>query len=62
MYESNKFFSRMQQKGETIDQFVTDLRNLSTTCESGDLKVLYEAKLCGVKSDILREECYEKRI
>ncbi|KAJ8047991.1 hypothetical protein HOLleu_00134 [Holothuria leucospilota] len=62
-YERHNFFSRIQQEGETIDRYVTDLRNLSTTCEFGDLKdILIRDKIvCGVRSDsfherMLREE------
>ena len=31
-YERFKFFSRAQESGETIDQYVTVLRKLSETC------------------------------
>ncbi|KAJ8033383.1 hypothetical protein HOLleu_23606 [Holothuria leucospilota] len=56
-YERHKFSSRVQQEGETIDQYVTDLRNLSTTCEFGDLKdsLIGDKIVCGLRSDSLRE-------
>ena len=37
-YERYKFFSRAQESGETIDQYVTILRKLSETCEFGTLR------------------------
>ena len=37
-YERFKFFSRAQESGETIDQYVTVLRKLSETCEFSTLK------------------------
>lgn len=38
VYEHFKFFKRDQMVGETIDQFVTALKQLSATCEFKDLK------------------------
>ena len=43
-YERYKFFSRAQESGETIDQYVTVLRKLSETCEFGTL--LSKIELC----------------
>ena len=37
-YERYKFFSRAQESGESIDQYVTILRKLCETCEFGTLK------------------------
>ena len=37
-YERYKFFSRAQESGETIDQYVTVLRKLCETCEFSTLK------------------------
>ena len=37
-YKRYKFFSRAQESGETIDQYVTVLRKLSETCEFGTLR------------------------
>ena len=37
-YERYKFFSRAQESGETIDQYVTVLRKLGETCEFGTLR------------------------
>ena len=36
--ERYKFFSRAQESGETIDQYVTVLKNVSETCEFGTQK------------------------
>ena len=37
-YERYKFFSRAQESGETIHQYVTVLRKLGETCEFSTLK------------------------
>ena len=37
-YERYKFFSRAQENGESIDQYITILRKLCETCEFGTLK------------------------
>ena len=37
-YERHKFFTRNQTKSESIDQYVTELRTLASTCEFKDLK------------------------
>ena len=36
-WERHVFNTRNQQPGETIDQYVTDLRNKAKTCEFGEL-------------------------
>ena len=36
--ERRRFFTRSQQHDETIDTYITQLRNLSSTCEFGDVK------------------------
>ena len=50
------FNTRIQQPGETIDQYVTDLRNKSKTCEFGDLteRLIKDRVVCGVASDKTR--------
>ena len=37
-FERHKFFSRAQAKGESIDQYATELRTLASTCEFQDLR------------------------
>ncbi|PIK45343.1 hypothetical protein BSL78_17808 [Apostichopus japonicus] len=56
-YERHQFFSRQQQENESIDHYVTDLRNKSATCEFGDLNdsLIRDRIVCGIRSDSLRE-------
>ena len=35
--ERRKFFLKYEHDDETFDQFMTELRNLASTCEFGDL-------------------------
>ena len=37
-YERYIFNTRGQQAGETVDQYVTELKNMATTCEYGELR------------------------
>ena len=37
-YERHIFHTRMQQPGETIDEFVTDLKRKAATCDFGELQ------------------------
>ena len=48
IYERYVFFSRNQEKGESIDHYVTVLKTMSNTCEFGDLKesLIRETGLC----------------
>ncbi|XP_033731746.1 uncharacterized protein K02A2.6-like [Pecten maximus] len=46
-----------QEKGETIDQYVTDLKNKSKSCEFGDLcdSLIKDRIVCGIADVHLRE-------
>ena len=51
--ERRKFFWKNQHDDETSDQFMTELRNLASTCEFGDLHesfLLYRV-VDGIRSD-----------
>ena len=52
-WERHMFNTRIQQPGETIDQYVTNLRNKANTCEFGDLteSLIRDSVVCGVVSD-----------
>ena len=54
--ERHKFLKRDQGEAESIDQYVTALRTLASTCEFGDLKdsLIKDKIVCGVKSQALR--------
>lgn len=51
-YERHIFFPRWQQEGESIDYYVTDLKNKSKTCEFGTLEesLITDRIVCGVRN------------
>ena len=55
-WERHVFNTRNQQPGETIDQYVTDLRNKANTCEFGELteSLIKDRIVCGIASDKTR--------
>jgi len=55
-WERHVFNTRNQQPGESIDQYVTDLRNKAKTCEFGDLtdSLIKDRLVCGITSDKTR--------
>ena len=60
--ERRRFFTRNQQHDETIDAYITQLRNLSSTCEFGDVKeglILYKL-FDGIQSDKIRDTLLRK--
>ena len=61
--EGRRFFTRNQQHDETIDAYITQLRNLSSTCEFGNVKeglILYKL-VDGIQSDKIRDTLLRKR-
>ena len=54
-----KFNSRFRQQGETVQQYVAELRNLLEHCEFGDQfeKMLCDRLVCGVNN-----ECIQQRL
>lgn len=52
-----KFFTRSQEEGENIDQYVTVLRVLSQQCEFGELNesLLRDKIVCGVNNNTVRD-------
>lgn len=55
-FEIHSFFTRNQQEGETIDAYVTELRNKASRCEFADLKdgLIRDRIVCGIKNDSVR--------
>lgn len=55
--ERYKFFTRNQHGGESIEQYVYDLKKLSTTCEFGTLcdSLIRDRVVCGVNNTGIRE-------
>ena len=56
------FNQRNQKEGERIDNFVSELKRLSLTCEFGDLEdsLIRDRIVGGVLSDELRGELLKK--
>ncbi len=56
-YERHRFFTCMQRSGETIEQYVTELRHRSKTCEFGELtdSLIKDRIVCGIPDNGLRE-------
>ena len=62
--ERKKFFWKNQHDDETFDQFMTELRNLASTCEFGDLHeslLLYKV-VDGIRSDKIRDALLKKGV
>ena len=62
IYERLVFNQRNQKEGERIDNFVSELKRLSLTCEFGDLRdsLIRDRIVGGVSSDELRGELLKK--
>lgn len=56
-FERHRFFTCVQKTGETVDQYVTELRNRSKTCEFGGLtdSLIKDRLVCGIPDNCLRE-------
>ena len=55
--DRHRFLTRDQQPGESIDQFVTELRTLAASCEWGELKddLICSRIVSGISSNSVRE-------
>ena len=55
-FDRHSFFTRNQQEGETIDTYVTELRNKASRCEFADLKdgLIRDRIVCGITNDSVR--------
>jgi hypothetical protein len=51
--ERHKFNTRLQQRGESIQSYVSDLKNKASTCEFEDLKdeMIKDRLVCGIEND-----------
>nr|CAI5822632.1 unnamed protein product [Callosobruchus analis] len=57
VYEHFKFFKREQLPGETVDQFVTALRQLASTCDFKEKDILIRDRIVlGVKDPRIQEK------
>ncbi len=55
-YQRHIFNTRSQHEGETIDHYVTDLRNKAKTCDFGTLNdsLIRDRIVCGIRNDQVR--------
>ena len=62
--ERRKFFLKYQHDDEAFDQFMTELRNLASTCEFGDLHeslLLYKV-VDGIRSHKIKDVLLRKGV
>ncbi|XP_074036721.1 uncharacterized protein [Leptinotarsa decemlineata] len=61
VYERHKFFTRRQMEGESLQQFITDLKNKAKSCAFSDLEesLVCSMLIIGLLSDQLRERLLE---
>ena len=57
IYERMKFNQRIQQEGESVESFVTDLYALSETCNYGELtnEMIHDRIVVGIRDDSVAE-------
>jgi hypothetical protein len=55
---SDRFFLRIQELNERLEQFVTDLKLLATSCNFASLKesLVRDRIICGIRDKQLRED------
>ena len=58
-YERHKFFTRNQHAHETIDQYATELRHRTQSCEFGDLteSLIQDRIIVGMIDNRVRQGC-----
>ena len=61
-WERHIFNCQNQKPGETIDEYVTDLRSKSKSCEFGDIteSLIWDRLVCGITSDKTRSRLLKK--
>ena len=61
-YERHKFNTRNQGENESIDQYVTELRILASTCEFETLKdgLIRDRIICGIQNQTMKERLLRK--
>ena len=61
-YERYKFFSYRQQQGQTIEQFITELKQKAIKCKLGKLQdsLIKTMIICGVNNSTIREQLLQK--
>ncbi|XP_024890884.1 uncharacterized protein K02A2.6-like [Temnothorax curvispinosus] len=61
-YERYKFFSYRQQPGQTLEQFITELKQRAMKCKLGELhdSLVKTMIICGVSNSTIREQLLQK--
>ncbi|XP_024876805.1 uncharacterized protein K02A2.6-like, partial [Temnothorax curvispinosus] len=61
-YERYKFFSYRQQPGQTLEQFITELKQRAMKCKLGELQdsLIKTMIICGVNNSTIREQLLQK--
>ena len=60
MIERRNFFTRNQQSEETIDDYITELKNLLSTCEFQDITQILHRLVDGIESNQARDVLLQK--
>lgn len=61
IYERYKFNNRVQKEHSNVEQYVTALSSLASTCEFGILKDMIREKIvCGIRSDSIRTKLIQE--
>lgn len=63
-YERNKFLNYKQKAGQSVENYVTELKNMALGCEFGDLKdeLIKDIMVCGLKSESVREKILQNDV
>ena len=63
IYETFLFNKRNQEKGETIEAYVSSLRKLANTCnfKTNEERMLRDRIVLGVRDDTIRQKLLEDR-
>ncbi|XP_030761093.1 uncharacterized protein LOC115886161 [Sitophilus oryzae] len=61
-FERFKCLSYKQKEGQTLEQFITELKSLSLSCELGNLReeLVRDILVCGIRSQSLRETLFQR--
>lgn len=63
-YERHKFLTCKQNEYQTIEQYIIEMKNLSLSCEFGDLResLVKDVLICGILSEKLREKLLQEDV
>ena len=57
IYERARFKRRIQQPGELVNQFITEIHKLAESCNFGEMKeeLIHDCLIVGIRDDALSE-------